>query len=47
MWGSDWPVVTLAMSYERWLALARTLTGVSSDDQDLLFCETARLAYGV
>jgi L-fuconolactonase len=26
LWGSDWPVVTLAASYDRWLAAAERLT---------------------
>lgn len=27
MWGSDWPVLTLAAPYERWLAIAEVLIG--------------------
>jgi L-fuconolactonase len=46
MWGSDWPVVNLATTYERWLSMAHTLTGVNGDDEDLVFGETAHLAYG-
>jgi L-fuconolactonase len=47
MWGSDWPVVNLATTYERWLAVARTLIGASGDEEDLVFCQTARMAYGI
>jgi L-fuconolactonase len=44
MWGSDWPVVTLASSYDRWHATARALTPVES--HAAIFGGTARRFYG-
>lgn len=48
MWGSDWPVLNLAGDYGGWLALARTLSGLT-DPADLaaLFGETAGRFYRV
>lgn len=48
MWGSDWPVLTLAGSYADWLAQARALAAdLSSSEQMQLFDGTARAFYGL
>ena len=48
MWGSDWPVLNLAGDYAGWLALARTLSGLT-DPADLaaLFGGTSRRFYRI
>ena len=33
MWGSDWPVLTLAASYERWVAVSEALIGALTPAQ--------------
>jgi L-fuconolactonase len=43
MWGSDWPVVQLAASYEDWWQAAQELTGIS--EKELIFGETAAKFY--
>lgn len=43
MWGSDWPVLTLAGSYADWLAAARGF--VAPADHDPVFAGTARAFY--
>eukprot|EP01037_Dinobryon_pediforme_P034976 gene34976-41144_t len=47
MWGSDWPVVELASSYERWLKSAETLLSahVTSDAMRSIFGGTAQKFY--
>lgn len=48
MWGSDWPVLTLAGSYADWLAQAGALAAdLSSSEQMQLFDGTARAFYGL
>jgi L-fuconolactonase len=48
MFGSDWPVSTLAASYGEVLETARTLTdGLSADERTAVFATTARRAYGL
>jgi L-fuconolactonase len=38
VWGSDWPVCTLAASYEAWrVAAVELASGLSQSDQDALF----------
>lgn len=47
LWGSDWPVLTLAASYDDWFAMANRLaTGLSSDARDALFGANAKRVYG-
>ena len=48
MWGSDWPVLNMAGDYGGWLALARTLSGLT-DPVDLaaLFGGTTRRFYRI
>lgn len=46
MFGSDWPVVTLAASYQRWMSTVRQLlSGLSSDEQEMIGSGTATAAY--
>jgi L-fuconolactonase len=46
MWGSDWPVVTEAGSYESWLAIAEELTQhLSEQDRAAIFGGTAAEFY--
>lgn len=45
MFGSDWPVVTLASEYERWLAVARSMVIGSDEEIEAVFAGTARAFY--
>ena len=45
MWGSDWPVVTLASNYRRWREAAMTL--VPADAHEAVFGGTATRFYGL
>lgn len=45
MWGSDWPVVTLASNYRRWHETATTL--LPADVHDAVFGATASRFYGL
>jgi L-fuconolactonase len=46
MFGSDWPVCTLAASYARWFGTAQGfLQPLSSDEQQQIFAGTATRAY--
>jgi L-fuconolactonase len=48
MFGSDWPVCTLAASYPDVLAAARDLTaGLSAAEQEAVFAGTAAAVYGL
>jgi L-fuconolactonase len=48
LWGSDWPVVTLAATYAEWSAAAEALlAGVSTGDKDQIFGGNARRFYGL
>ena len=48
MFGSDWPVLTLAASYERWLTTVRNaLAGMSLAEQERILAGTALEAYGL
>jgi L-fucono-1,5-lactonase len=48
MFGSDWPVCTLAASYDGVLAVARELTaGLSGAERDAIFAGTATRVYGL
>jgi len=48
MWGSDWPVVNLAGTYQSWYAAAAALTaGWSAEDWTALMGATARRFYGL
>jgi L-fuconolactonase len=48
MWGSDWPVVNLAATYQSWYAATVALTSSwSADDRAALMGNTARRFYGL
>lgn len=51
IWGSDWPVVTLAGSYETWWHIARQFMATTShqakNDTDRIFGHNAVAAYGL
>jgi L-fuconolactonase len=48
MWGSDWPVLTLALDYAGWFRLARNLTSMlSEDDLAMVFGGTAAAFYDI
>jgi L-fuconolactonase len=48
MWGSDWPVCTLAASYGEVLELARTaMSGLSAGEQAAVLAGTASRVYGL
>ncbi|MCC6917895.1 MAG: amidohydrolase family protein [Alphaproteobacteria bacterium] len=48
MWGSDWPVLTLAGDYTGWLGMAESLTaGLSADEKAAVFGGTAARFYGL
>lgn len=48
MFGSDWPVVTLASSYKRWWETVRSaIAQLSLSEQEWILCRTAVEAYGL
>ncbi|HEY9064243.1 MAG TPA: amidohydrolase family protein [Burkholderiaceae bacterium] len=48
MWGSDWPVLTLAGSYDGWVAASQSLIGeLSADEQAHVWHDTAQAFYGL
>ncbi len=48
MWGSDWPVVNLAGSYQRWYAATRALlAGLTPQERTAIMGTTARKFYGL
>jgi L-fuconolactonase len=48
MFGSDWPVLTVASSYGRWLRSVKlVVAGLSTHEQRRLFHDTAVEAYGL
>lgn len=48
VWGSDWPVVTLASSYEFWFTLSETLIAeLSPTEQHAIWGNNARRFYGL
>jgi L-fuconolactonase len=48
LWGSDWPVVTLAATYAEWNAAAEALlAGISAPDKERIFGDNARRFYGL
>lgn len=48
LFGSDWPVCTVASSYKRWLDVVKQCTaGLSSDEQDKILGENAQKFYGL
>ncbi|HQR12170.1 MAG TPA: amidohydrolase family protein [Casimicrobiaceae bacterium] len=48
MWGSDWPVVNLSGSYQRWFAATRALlAGLTPEERAAIMGGTARKFYGL
>ena len=48
MWGSDWPVLTLAASYQEWADMAAALlAGVSAADRAAIMGRSAAAFYGL
>ena len=48
MFGSDWPVCTVASSYERWVRVVADWTDrLSEDERDWIWGRTATRAYGI
>lgn len=48
MWGSDWPVINLLASYDRWWECSKSLLeGLSAEEQSAIFGGTAAEFYGV
>lgn len=48
MWGSDWPVLELAGSYDRWVeATDELLAGLPTRDRDAILAGNARGFYGI
>jgi L-fuconolactonase len=48
IWGSDWPVLTRAASYEQWMQISRRcLDSLSSHQQDLIMGGNATRLYGL
>lgn len=48
MWGSDWPVVTLANDYDQWLATAQVfIDELAPQDQDAVWRGTAQRFYSI
>lgn len=46
IWGSDWPVCTLAATYQRWISSTETLlSGEEGSDIDAIFGKNAITAY--
>jgi L-fuconolactonase len=48
MFGSDWPVVTLASSYRRWIGTVRVaIARLSTTERERILSGTATEAYGL
>lgn len=48
IWGSDWPVMTLAGGYADWVRLSeQVLAGLTPDEKDRIFCRNAVSFYGL
>jgi len=48
IWGSDWPVCTLASSYERWIATTDSLlSGLTADERNAILGGNAAQAYNL
>ena len=48
MFGSDWPVSLLALSYQRWVSLVeKTTASLSTEEQQQFWGEKAIAAYGI
>ncbi|NML45100.1 amidohydrolase family protein [Ramlibacter sp. G-1-2-2] len=48
LWGSDWPVLTLASSHAQWLEMSKSFIGsLAPSEQDLVWQGSARRFYGL
>lgn len=48
MWGSDWPVLTLASDYAAWVAVSEAfIGGLAADQQRAVWHDNARAFYGL
>ncbi|MEP6723221.1 MAG: amidohydrolase family protein [Variovorax sp.] len=48
MWGSDWPVLTLAGDYAQWIAVSEAFIGrLSAGEQEQVWRGTAQRFYGI
>jgi L-fuconolactonase len=48
IWGSDWPVLTLAASYAEWVeACDELLAGLTQGERDAIYGGNARRFYGL
>lgn len=48
MWGSDWPVLTLAAPYARWVTVSQALIGeLPQAQQQAVWCDNAARFYGI
>jgi L-fuconolactonase len=48
MFGSDWPVVTLASTYSRWISIIRSaIASLTQDEHDWILWRSATRAYGL
>ena len=46
IWGSDWPVCTLAATYDEWyLASEQLLSGLTAEEKHRIWCDNALEAY--
>jgi L-fuconolactonase len=46
MFGSDWPLVTLASTYSRWVSTIRSaIAGLTQDERDWILWQSATRAY--
>jgi L-fuconolactonase len=46
MLGSDWPIVTLASTYSRWIRTVRSaITGLTPDERNWILWQSATEAY--
>ena len=48
MWGSDWPVLTMAENYQTWFDIAfEFLSLMSQEEKNNIFCNTATKFYSL
>ena len=48
MWGSDWPVINLASTYDEWISMCDTfISKLPEDAQRAIWYETAQQFYGL
>lgn len=48
LWGSDWPVCELVCSYEEWHRSSQVLlAGLTGDERERIYSQTARTTYGI